>query len=206
MAQFTGTDVSSLCSLLPRPILMTGLFRDLLIRHFSSASNIEDSQLRNLLWKNADDTGILVESVHRWRPDLTEKRPAVIIKRNAYQNERKGIGDIRQGPPVDREGFAHYATFWTGSHTLFCIGGSGAQAEILGAEVQRYLTEFSPVILTSLDLKRFQVLQIGAVAEIEEAQENFAVPITVGYTFEQRWILRPQVPLLTTISKILELD
>ena len=51
-----------------------------------------------------------------------------------------------------------------------------------------------------LDLKRIQVTQIGAVAELAEAQQNFVVPVTVGYAYEERWIIRPQVPRLNKIS------
>jgi hypothetical protein len=206
MSQFINKDVSNLCSLLPRAQILTGVFRDILTRYFVSGAYIEDPQLKDMLWKEGQDTGILIESIHRWRPEVTEKRPAIIVKRNAYQNERKGIGDRRQGPPVDSEGFAHYTTFWTGSHTLFCIGGSGAQAELLGSAVQRHLTQFTPVIAEALDLKRMQVLQVGAVAELEEGQENFVVPVTVGYTYEERWVIRPQVPLLSHIVLNLILD
>lgn len=206
MTQFISQDVSSLCSLLPRPILLTGIFRDILTRLFASSDYIEDTNLKGLLWKPGEDTGILIESIHRWRPELTEKRPAVIVKRNAYQNIRRGIGDRRQGPPVDKEGFEHHVTFWTGSHTLFCIGGTGAQAEILSGLVQKHLTEFENVIAVTLDLKRFQVLQAGPVAQLEEAQQNQAVPVTVGYTYEERWVVRPQVPLLSNISLSMILD
>jgi hypothetical protein len=198
--QFVGTDLSSLCSLLNRPLILTGVFRDILARHFADAGYIEEPDLKHLIWKSGEDTNILIESIHRWRPELTEHRPAVIIKRNAYQNVRKGIGDMRQGPPADGQGHPHYVTFWTGSHTLFCIGGTGAQAELLGTEVQRELTEFGPEIARALGLTRFNVTQVGAVAELEEAQENFTVPVTVGYTYEERWRLRKQAPLLHSVS------
>jgi hypothetical protein len=195
-----NTDLSSLCSMMNRPIVMTGLFRDVLIRHFSSDTHIEEPDLKHLIWKPGEDTGILIESVHRWRPETTERRPAIIVKRNAYQNERRGIGDRRMGPIVDQEGSDHYVTFWKGSHTLFCIGGTGAQAEILSTEVQRELTEFGPELARTLGLMRFQVTEIGAVGELEEAQENFVVPVTVGYAYEERWITKLQGPRLNTVS------
>ena len=101
---------------------------------------------------------------------------------------------------ADKEGNDHYVTFWKGSHTLFCIGGTGAQAEILATEVQRELTEFGPELVRTLGLMRFQVTEIGAVGELEEAQENFVVPVTVGYAYEERWITRIQGPRLNTVS------
>ena len=137
---YLGSFFSSFCSLLGRPQLMTGIFRDILMRHFYSAGHIEDPNLRQLVWRPGETTDILIESVYRWRPELTEHRPGVLIKRNAMQNERRGIGDRHQGQVTDMYGHEHYATFWVGSHTLFCIGGSGAQAELLGTEVQRELT------------------------------------------------------------------
>lgn len=204
--QFIGTDVSSLCSLLGRPIILTGIFRDILARHFARPEYIEEPDLKHLIWNNTETSEILIESIHRWRPELTERRPGVIVKRNAYQNIRTGIGDRRQGPPADSDGNAHYATFWTGSHTLFCIGGTGAQAELLGTEVQRELTEFGPEIARALDFKRFQVLQVGAVAELEEAQENLVVPVTVGYTYDERWVIRPQAARLKSVSMSMIFD
>jgi hypothetical protein len=58
---YTGTKVSSLCHWLSRPIVMTGLFRDHLVRHFQEGM-IEDNALRHLLWKNGLDSAILVWS------------------------------------------------------------------------------------------------------------------------------------------------
>lgn len=199
-SQSTVPTLSSLCVSLGRPFVMTGLLRDILTRKFSNADNIEDPDLKGLLWKSGTATNILIESAHRWVPAFAERRPAVILKRNTCQNLRRGVGDQRLGPHVDSEGHEHYVTYWVGSHTLFCIGGTGAQAEILGSEVQRELTEFGPVIRRKMGLLQFQVLQIGAVAKLEEAQENFVVPITVGWAFEERWVLRYEAPLLRHIS------
>jgi len=166
--QYIGPVQSSICAKLPRRLILTGIYRDILARHFSSADYIEEPDLRQFLWNPDQDTGIVIEAHTRWRPELTEARPGVIIKPNAFKNERLGIGDRRQIPDADGEGNPGYTTFWVGSHTLFCIGG-GAQAELLGSEVQRELTEFGPVIARSVGLLRFAVLEIGAPSELEEA-------------------------------------
>jgi hypothetical protein len=188
-----------MCHLLARPLVLTGFLRDYLVRHFQ-AMTIEDNALRHLIWKNDLTTPILIESIHRWRPQLTEARPAVIIKRNAYSNRRVGIGDRMQGNPADRLGNAHFATYWLGSHTLFCLGGSGAQAELLATEVQRELTEFGPVIQRAVGLHRYQVVEVGEVGELEESTENFVVPVAVAYAFEQKWVLLSQAPRLAHVS------
>lgn len=205
-SQFIGTKVSNLCSLLPRPLILTGLFRELLIRHFAKAEYIETPELAHLLWQEGEQTGILVESIHRWTPELTEKRPAIIVKRNAYTNQRMGIGDKLDGPGSDLQGNTHYTTFWVGSHTLFCIGGSGAQAELLGTEVYRELHQFHPLIRKTALLHRLQVTEVGAIAELEEATENFVVPVTVGYVFEDRWVIRQESPTLRNVRLSFVLD
>jgi hypothetical protein len=204
--QFVGEVSSALCSLLARPILITGMFREVLSNHFSSAAFIEQPELRHLIWQTGETSSILIEAIHRWNPQMTELRPGIIIKRNSYANHRVGINDKSQGNPGDRQGNPHFATYWIGSHTLFCIGGSGGQAEVLSTEVQRELTEFGPLIREAMQLHRFQVTEVGAVSELEEAQENFVVPVTVGYAYEQKWTLRQQSPTLKTISLAVLLD
>jgi len=206
MPQYIGTHFSAICSLMPRALLLTGVFRDLLTRHFSSRDYIETPELQRLIWQRGEQTNILIEVIHRWVPVLTEKRAAVIIKRNTYANRRLGIGDRLQMPLADMSGDPHYSTFWVGSHTLFCLGGSGAQAELLATEVQREMTGFGPVIQRTLRLHRFSVTEVGAIAELEEATENFVVPVTVGYAYEQNWLIRQQAPTLRSVSLSTLLD
>lgn len=194
---------SSLCSTGWRPILITGLLRDLMIRHFAEPLNIEEADLRQYVWREDERTGILIESIHRWRGDLVEKRPAVILKRNAYQNMRWGIADHVR---VDERGFCEFCTGWVGSHTVFCIHGTGASVEILASEVQRELTQFHPVIVQYLGLMRWAVTEVGAIAEVEEARESFVVPITVGWAYQENWRLELEsmkirrIPLSTLLA------
>jgi len=196
---YSRSDISSICAKLPRRLILTGVFRDILCKHFSSEEFIEEPELRQFLWKPDQTTGIVIEAHTRWRPELTERRPGIVIKPNAFKQDRRGIGNRRQLQATDEEGNMHYLTFWVGSHTLFCIG-TGAQAEILGSEVQRELTQFGPEIAPSLGLHRFEVLEIGALSELDETQENWVVPVTVGSAFEERWVLRQQAPRLNAIS------
>ena len=203
--QFIGPHPSAICSLLPRALILTGVFRDTLVHHFAAPEYIEEPDLRQLIWQEGERTGIIVESVHRWRPELTEKRPAVIIKRNAYQNQRFAIGDRHQLTRGHR-GDLSYATWWVGSHTLFCMGGSGAQAELLATEVQRELTEFGPLLQRTLWLHRFQLMGVGEVSELEESTQHFVVPVNVGYAFQETWTLRQQAPTLKRFSLSMILD
>jgi hypothetical protein len=80
------------------------------------------------------------------------------------------------------------------------MGGSGAQAESLATEVRREMTEFGPAIRDTFCLLRFQVVEVGAISELEESTENFVVPVTVGWACQESWQLMQQAPRLKRIS------
>ncbi|OPZ61523.1 MAG: hypothetical protein BWY85_02379 [Firmicutes bacterium ADurb.Bin506] len=183
--------------------MITGLLRDMLARHFAEPLLIEEPDLRHLVWREDQRTGILIESIHRWRGDLVEKRPAVIIKANGRRNIRWGIQDAAG---ADGQGHRLYQTFWAGSHTLFCIHGSGASADILSSEVQRELTQWHPLMLQYLKLFSWQVTEVGAVFEIEEAKESFVVPVTVGWTYTEMWKIQQESLKLRKVPLSILLD
>lgn len=183
--------------------MITGLFRDILTRHFATPLNMEEPDLRHLVWQDGVRTGILIESIHRWRGELVEKRPAIIVKPNGRQNTRLLIGD-KTGPT--EQGFMQYQTFWVGSHTLFCIHGSGASVEILATEVQRELTQFSPVVVQYLNLYKMQVTEVGGIAELEESKESFVIPITVGWVYSEQWQVSDESLKLRKIPLAVLLD
>jgi len=195
---------SALCSFGMRPHLMTGFLRQLFIQHFADPNNLEDATLRAKFaedggWnKDARQTGILIESVTKWEPKATGLRPAIIIKRNAWRWERTVIGNKITGANFPT-GFGMFTGMWLGSHTIFALHREGAEAEILAAEVSRIVTFFGPLIRDSLKLHRFEPVDIGAVAQIEEATENFAVPVSVAYAAEEVWELEQHAPRLKRI-------
>ncbi len=183
--------------------MITGLLRDMLTKHFAEPLSIEEPDLRRLVWSEGDRTGILIESIYRWRGDLVEKRPAVIIKPNSRKNVRVGLGDVWR---ATEQGNIQYQTFWVGSHTLFCIRESGASVDILATEVQRELTQFADDIKRYLGLYQWQVTEVGAVAEVQEARETFVVPITVGWTYSEMWEVRPEALKLRKVPLSVLLD
>lgn len=189
---------SNWCSIAPRPHLMTGFFREWFINHFSNSSNIEAKELRGKLWKAIPATDLVIESITQWRPDLTQKRPAIIIKRNDWQVQRISIGDELQGS-IALTGYREYSVLISGSHTFFCISGKGTEAEILAAEVYREMMQFGPIIRDELNLKRFALVSVGSLFELEESKENFGVPVTVSYVADENWRIVPQAPVLKRI-------
>ena len=193
--QERGITMSALCAYGWSPLLVTGLCIDLLRQHFTG--QVAEDDLRHLVWRKDERTGILIEHIHRWRGTLVEKRPAVIVKRNAYQNMRIAIGD-QAG--VTEEGFREFTTVWVGSHTFFCLHGNGASVELLATEVQRELSQRAYTLVQELGLLRWAVTEVGEIAEIEEAKENFVVPVTVGWAYQDTWRVQEESLKLRKVS------
>jgi hypothetical protein len=188
---------SSLCQLGPRPQIMTGFFRTLLVDHFRSANNIEHSVFRERLWTNTDQTGILIEDATVWTPSRTQLRPAIIIKRNGWRSLKRTINNMAGTTP---QGYDEHIKFWRGSHTLFCLAQEGAEAEILAAETYRYLLHFGPVFREYFDLMLFELMDVGAISELEESTEGYVVPITMMYGWAEGWLLKLHAPLLKKVA------
>lgn len=192
---------SALCSLGPRPHVITGFLRQWFISHFSREAQIESPDLRGKLWSRiGTDTEIEIESVTRWKPETTEFRPSIIIARDDWKVLRLGIDDRMMGEGWgDISGVEHFATYLEGSHTLFAVSSDAVEAEILAGEVYKEMMHFGPKVREELDLKRFVVVGVGKLFELEEARSNYAVPVTVAYGIEERWKLIPHAPFLKRI-------
>lgn len=189
---------SNWCSIAPKPHLMTGFFREWFINHFANSDNIEAKELRGKLWKAVPATDIVIESITQWRPDLTQKKLAIIIKRNDWQPQRISIDDrLHGGLPTSAN--REHSILIAGSHTFFCLAGKGTEAEILAAEVYREMMQFGPIIRDELDLKRFSLVSVGSLFELEEWKETYGVPVTVSYVADENWTLVPQAPVLKRI-------
>jgi hypothetical protein len=124
-----------------------------------------------------------------------------MIKRNAYRLMSRSVGN-RLG--VDDRGMERFGVIWVGSHTLFCIHGKGAAAEILATEVQREINRFGPALVEDLGfLLRWRVTDVGAISELEESRESFVVPVTVGWAYWDAWTLeRESLKLRKVQTKI----
>lgn len=201
---------TSVCQLGPRPLVATGWFKLWMQGHFADRANIEDYQGPNPdgpLWTPNKKIAkqIEIESSTAWVPELTENRPAIIIHRQAWKRIRLGIDDrmmFHMAPDMQNR----YANWWQGGHTLFCITGDGAETEKLGAEVFRELNEFGPVVRMILNLKRFEVVEVGAPMKLKaDARENYVVPITVSYVYEEFWKVNQEAPLFKKMSTRIDL-
>lgn len=195
--QFRPQPPSSLCSLGLRPHLMTGILRHIMGEHFAQRENIEEPALQDILWRAGNVGNILIESITRWKPSELGERPAVIVARGDWRPERlfpdDQYGSTAQGDPI-------FLNIMHGEHTLFCISKSGEEAEILAAEVYNELSGFAHLIRRTLNLTRFAMAGLGRIFEIEEATENYAVPVDVAYANQNSWTIHEHAPKLRSID------
>jgi hypothetical protein len=194
--------LSSLCSLGQSPQMLTGVIRQILLQHFADASQISNDHLREILerdgvWSPGVNSGIYIESLARWRPELTEARPAILIKEGDWTWRRVGIGDL-SGRDA-RSGQETFAGLWNGTHTIFAVGNEGAETQILAAEIAKLLVWYGPTITDQMNLHRWMVIKIGALAALKEATENYIAPVDVAYVAEEAWSLQVDAPRLKRI-------
>lgn len=199
--------ISSLCSYGTRPLAMTGFFRQLLLDHYVDPKHIEDPKLRYRLeevgaWKPGPqgtvESGIVIESITHWKPETAMQRQSLVIKRNAWQWDRVLPGDSDGDDHVT--GHQYYRGFWRGSHTVFAVAGTGAEAETLAFETQRFFLHFGPLIVEQMNLHRFVPVGMDALHKVEEVAEHYVVPVTVAYAAEEMWRIEPYAPRLKRIS------
>jgi hypothetical protein len=181
---------------------MQGALRQLLIQHFGDTRNILNGTLRQKMerdgvWRPGTDTGIQIESLHKWEPELTEARPALILKEGAWQWQRRGIGDQAGGNEIDGRRF--FGGYWQGSHTIFALANEGAEAQILAIEALKSLLMFEQEILIQLELQRFVPVSIGEVSALKESSENYVVPIVFAYSVPEWWEIKPDAPRLKQV-------
>ena len=181
------------------PHIVTGFLRDWLTNRFSDPDNIVNDKSRGLLWRATQPTNILIESITRWKPETTETRPAIIIKRGNWTSSRLVLNDSA-GTDNFFLGSTTYGRLMTGSHTLFCIANTGAQAEVLAGEVFKDLNIYGLVIANVLNLIKFEAVELGQIFQVEEGKENYAAPIVVQYTRQEVWTLAQQGPILKRIN------
>ena len=194
---------SSLRSFGFTPLVVTGAIRQTLLQHFAEPAQVISASLRAYLeregaWTEGETTGLYIEALSKWRPELTEARPSLVIKENDWTWTRLGIGD-RAGADY-RSGTEFFAGLWYGSHTVFALGKEGAETQILASEVAKTLLWYATKIEDSFELARFLPLQIGALSALEESTEHYAVPVNIAVAAWENWSLTEEAPRLKNIE------
>lgn len=192
--------------------IMTGLFRQWLILHFSDPQAIIDVNKKDVwVWRpdplragEADPktSKILIEPVGKYAKEFTDARPAVLIKRHKWTSHKVGINNQLLGA-VGPGGVSYFATYFIGAHTLFCISREPAEAELLANEVYEEINQFSRAVRQRLNLFRLEVAEVGEAGILKESGQSFAVPVVVAYAVEDTWEMRREAPFFNRFDAAL---
>jgi hypothetical protein len=192
---------SALCSIGNTPLIITGALRQLLLQHFADSENLISATLREYLttegvWQE-NGNSLLIEAITRFDVSHLGTRPALIIKDNAWQWQRVGIGNLAAVDAIT--GTHYYAGLWTGSHTVFVISQQAAETQQIAVEVMRLLLYYGAQIQEDFNLQRFQVTEVGALSALKESREHYVVPISVQYVASEGWFIEQEAPRLKRI-------
>lgn len=191
----------------PTPLRLTGWLQLWLTQKFARAENIVQAGLKDKVWTDTEDTKIAILPLTAWEPTLTERRPGLVIKRQELRQVRLGIDNRLMGTVNGPSGYGtqQYMTSLQGSHTVFCIAGESGEAEQLAAEVGYEMLKFAPLMRALLDFIRIELVGIGELTKLEEASENFMVPVNLAYVFRAEWqIAALDDPVLVGIRALLQ--
>lgn len=195
--------LSALCSYGLTPLVVTGGFRHVLTHHFSDPRNILNATIRQRItregvWRDDDQTGIVIDSLSRWRPELSAKKLTLLLKEGEWQWQQVGIGNRAQ---VDvRTGRQTYGGYWAGSHTIFALATEGAEALALATEVMKCFLMFLDEISSTLELQKLTPVSIGAISALKESRETYVVPVTLAYIVPDFWYTQPEAPRTKRIT------
>ena len=209
--------VSSLCftGISKYNTTLTGFLLDFLRQQWSLPTNIANEQLRRYLWKpdpvnpvqTGTDSKIYIESATRWDARIVQQRPAILVKRNAFQEQKVAIGDRAFSTPyrINTPTRAidvgtRYTVLCAGSYTCFAVAREGEEAEAMATEIFLRLLEFAPVVVRELGLTRFRPMALGSVSKIEEDKDHWVLPVPVAIAYTHAWRLAPQAPSLNAAS------
>tara|TARA_Y100000034_G_scaffold126707_1_gene178352 strand:+ start:133 stop:825 length:693 start_codon:yes stop_codon:yes gene_type:complete len=192
---------------------VTGIVLELLRNIFSKdANNVINPAIQDYYWAPEFDADmenarnqIMIEDVFSWTPDKAGQRPAVLVKGNKWIDQKASIGHRLHGNQ-STDGKESFYKRVKGGHTIFVIGKTPAQTELLAREVYLYLSSFSQVIIKETCFDRWEVPTFEAVQELEEYTEHFAIPINLQYELSYTWELFPVTRLLQGVFFDLELD
>jgi len=196
--QLTWDMASELCKDGLNPRRINGLMLQLIIMHFADAHLIFNPNLQDNVWtKDPKTTKIWITTVSRWDPTGQKIRPAIIVKRKPYDNQRFALDDRYMDAVMDTLPGGHpgFNRKQKGAHQFLCVGRSGIEAEDVAFEVEEYLTTFAPVIKQYYGLDDFQCTGIGELSPLKEDKTNFVVPVMVTYEFQWMWHLVKKGPI-----------
>lgn len=215
-----GLDLlSSVCSTNYVMNTLTGVVVALLRTHFSDVNGLAFNgsleyrqvngvqtpinELQYYIWKLDEKVSpIMIEPAWKYKTINIQQRPALLVKRGRLVPQKFALADgWTMGPsPTGKVRGALQTKNLEGTHTIFCVGGSGAEAELLAAEVFDYFQSFAQILRQELKMLSFDVQSVEEVSHFEEFNDKFVVPVVLAYTANRTWRVDTVAPWLKAVT------
>jgi len=163
---------------------VTGLIHRLLTSYFSNPDNIRNEALKDRVYRRDETTGILIESVGHFRPELAEKRPAILIRPGEWKTVDIGLQNQMINADVYQP-TTEYILIVEGTHNIITVSKNPAETEILADEVFKFLNVLRIVIPSVTPISLFRVLGISEPKAIPEQRTHFYCVLPVRYQIQQ---------------------
>lgn len=194
--------MTSLCSTGHTDTVLTGLLVQLLRYQFSSPDNLENEQIKHLLWDvDIDKSKILIKWVWDFDPQTVGQRPAVLVRLDGSAPAANTVGYGRvHGVPLDSQRSEPFVHFDRTTAILMVLSPEAAQASVLADEIKRYIRSLAAQIRNDLKLLRLQWTRTGPVQKVEECAQHFVVPVVFELGWQDAQAIRAEGPPAKTIS------
>ena len=192
-------DPHTFCRLRFSPILATGVLLGTLREHFGNPTAIIDPMLHRCLWRDDDQTGILIETCTNDALSRIQMRPAILVRRNAVRPKREGLDDEIKSLGGERG--RNFTVTLHGSHTVFCLSTKPGHVDVLANETGMYLLQAAPSIRGSLCFRGdFKLEEIGPIGMAEGIGGQYVVPLTFSYVTDFTWSIASDAPVIRHID------
>lgn len=194
--------MSRLRTLLPTPLILTGVIMNLMRLHFADTDNLENALLTPLQWHpDARQTRIYIDASENQRLDVVESVPSVYVKRADVTVERIGIGkdDVSVSGSSSRP---LYQKKLDGIFRIEIESRVKLEAEMLAIEIFMRMLRFAPVIREDIGLGLFQVRSLSEVRAFSKGANAtvFRAQVSLGWAHTARWSIVADAPMIKRLS------
>jgi hypothetical protein len=167
------------------PLVVSGILVQLL-RYYLAENSVQFRPGTSSATENLTrDDALLVTTHDNFDLNITQVRPAVIIKRLAMQYRRLVMNDQLTRA---KDGSTNAKVMLvSGGYQLLCLSKNSGEVERLAEEVSEVLISFKEEIRQDFNFTRFDFADIGETGIIEESEEVFAIPCAVLIEFTESW-------------------
>lgn len=172
--------------------------------HFYAPENIQDTSLKELLWRddaktsNAITSKILIKHVADFDPRDAEQRPALLVRPGPMQSSQMALVN-KALTGLNKDGYYEgesYLRQLGGAHAVICLARGGMAADRLVEEVYFALQAYAPSMKQDMRISNFQVGGVDARQKFEGYSDLYGAVIQLQWTAAYRWMLKPIAPIL----------